>query len=405
MDILPQSTSLRSLLKRNELMELMGRPEGLCVSIYMPTHRAGREVQQDSIRLKDLLDQAEERLISEGLRAPEARDMLDPARDLFEDSFFWQHQSDGLAVFLSAETTRYYRLPLDFEDLVVVGDRFHVKPLLPLLSGDGRFYVLALSQQEIRLLHGTHYSVDEVNLEEVPETLTRVLRWNDPEKRLQFHTTTRTPGGEGAHPMVGGGRPAVFHGHGVASADDPKDYIARYFHRVDDGLSEVLGDESVPLVLAGVDYLHPMYREANTYPHLLDEGIERSPEELSAQELHRLAWAIVQPLFLAEREEAADAYRQLTGTGSERASEDVEEIVPAAHGGRVEALFVALDVQKWGIFDPEAYTASVHREAGPESKDLLDVAAVHTFLNGGTVYAVEAEQVPGGAAVAAVFRY
>jgi hypothetical protein len=47
--------------------------------------------------------------------------------------------------------------------LVIVSERFHVKPLLPLLSGDGRFYVLALSQNEIRLLQGTRYSVEQVD--------------------------------------------------------------------------------------------------------------------------------------------------------------------------------------------------------------------------------------------------
>jgi len=405
MDILIKGKPLGFPLRQNELMELMRKPRGFCVSIYMPTHRAGRAIQQDSIRLKNLLGEAEERLIAGGLRHPDVRDVLEPARNLLEDSFFWQHQSDGLAVFLSSEALRYYRLPLDFEELVVVSGRFHVKPLLPLLSDDGRFYVLALSQHEIRLLQGTHYSVSEVNLEEVPEGLAEVLKWNDAEKRLQFHTTTRTPGGERVDPAIGGVRPAVFHGHGVASADDPKDYISRYFHRVDEGLSEVLGGERAPLVLAGVDYLLPIYREVNAYPRLLDEGIEGNPEELSAKELHRRAWTIVQPLFLAEREEAAAAYRHLAGTGSERASEDLEEIVPAAHSGRVEVLFVALGVQKWGAFDPETHMASLHERADPEADDLLDLAAIHTFLNGGTVYAVEPDQVPGGGALAAVLRY
>jgi hypothetical protein len=35
----------------------------------------------------------------------------------------------------------------------------------------------------------------------------------------------------------------------------------------------------------------------------------------------------------------------------------------------------------------------------------MDFAALHTLLNGGTVYAVAPEQVPGNAPVAAVLRY
>jgi hypothetical protein len=47
----------------------------------------------------------------------------------------------------------------------------------------------------------------------------------------------------------------------------------------------------------------------------------------------------------------------------------------------------------------------VHAEAEPGDEDLLDLAAVHTFLNGGMVYAVEPEQMPSYATLAALFRY
>jgi len=386
------------ILTRDELRRLTRTPEGLSVSIYMPTHCTGFEIQQDPIRLKNLLGKAEERLLARGLRTPEARELLEPAEKLLQDSLFWQHQSDGLAIFLSSEEFRYYRLPFDFEELVVVTDRFHIKPLLPLLSGDGRFYVLALSQNEVRLLQGTRHSVREIELEEVPPSLAEVLKFNDPEKRFQFHTMTRTPGGKGE-------RPAIFHGHGVASADDPKDYISRYFHRIDEGLHDLLQGEQAPLVLAGVDYLLPIYREANTYPHLVDEGIEGNPEELGAEELHEQAWAIVQPLFVAEQEEAAAQYRQRAGAGSEQASNKLKEVVPAAYHGRVETLFIAVGFQQWGTFDPATNTVQVHEEAEPGDEDLLDFAAMQTLLNGGTVYAVEPQKVPDEALLAAVFRY
>lgn len=386
------------ILTRGELKILMGKYKGLCVSIYMPTHRAGRGIQQDPIRLKNLLGEAEEALTLSGLRTPEAQELLKPAGKPLQDGLFWQRQSDGLAIFLSSEAFRYYRLPFDFDELVVVTDRFHIKALLPLLSGDGRFYILALGQNEVRPIQGTRYSVSEIDLEGMPESLAEALRYNDPERRLQFRTSTRTPGGKGQ-------RPAIFHGHGVASADDPKDYISRYFHRVDEGLRALLQGEQAPSVLAGVDYLHPIYKEANSYSYLLDEGIEGNPEELRAEELHERAWAIVQPLFLTTQEEAAARYRQLAGAGSEQASNDLKEVVPAAYHGRVETLFVAVGLQQWGTFDPATNAVQLHREVKPGDEDLLDFAAVHTLLNGGTVYAVEPEKVPDEVPLAAVFRY
>jgi hypothetical protein len=191
----------------------------------------------------------------------------------------------------------------------------------------------------------------------------------------------------------------------MASADDPKDYISRYFHRVDEGLRDLLRDEQAPLVLAGVDYLLPIYREANTYSHLMDEGIEGNPEELRAEELHEQAWAIVQPLFLATQEEAAAQYRQLAGAGSEQASNNLRTVVPAAYHGQVETLFVAVGLQQWGTFDSATNAVQLHEEAEPGDEDLLDFAVVHTLLNGGDVYAVEPDKVPDEAHLAAVFRY
>jgi hypothetical protein len=105
------------------------------------------------------------------------------------------------------------------------------------------------------------------------------------------------------------------------------------------------------------------------------------------------------------RREAAMLYAQLAGAGDERASNDLERVVPAAHWGRVESLFVAAGVQWWGSFDPDANVVQLCTERTHGDEDLLDFAAVHTFLNDGDVYRVEPEEVPGGSAVAAMFRY
>ncbi len=292
---------------------------------------------------------------------------------------------------------RYYRLPLNFDALVVVTNRFHIKPLLPLFSSDGQFYVLALSQNEVRLLQGTRYSVSEVNLERVPTSLTEALRYDDPEKRRQFHTSTRTPGSRGE-------RPATFHGHGAGS-NDAKSNLLRYFHQVDEGLQELLRHEQAPLVLAGVDYLLPIYQEANTYPHLVEGGVEGNPEELNVEELHKYAWAIVRPLFLAAQKEAAARYNKLAGVGSEQVSNDLKDIIPAAHQGRVETLFVAVGIQRWGSFSLDTNIVQLHKEAKPSNEDLLDLAAVQTLLNGGTVHVVEPEEMPDETSLAAIFRY
>jgi len=255
------------------------------------------------------------------------------------------------------------------------------------------------------LLQCTRYTAQTLELRDVPGSIAEVLQWDDPEKRLQFHTSTQSPAGNRVRAGIQGDRPAVFHGHGTASADDEKDYILRYFHRVDKGITEVMRDTHTPLVLAALDYLHPIYREANTYPRLTEEGVFGNPEESSAEDLHEQAWALVEPLLSKEQQEARAAYEELAGMGREQAAGDLRDVAPAAHAGRVKALFVPVDVQRWGTFDEATFSVEVHDDAQPGDVDLLDFAAVHTLLNGGAVYAVEAEDVPGDGVLAAVFRY
>src|SRR4030042_5720604 len=133
-----------NVLTRNNLNLLMAVHKGPCVSVFMPMHRSGPETQQDLIRFKNLIREAEERLITRGIPAPEASELLESGKKLLQGDFFHQHQSDGLAMFLSPEVFRTYMLPFVFKELVFVADRLHIRPLLPLLSGDGRYYILAL---------------------------------------------------------------------------------------------------------------------------------------------------------------------------------------------------------------------------------------------------------------------
>ena len=386
------------ILTRAELEQLMSKEKQVCVSIYLPTHRTGTDAQQDPIRLKNLLGKAEKDLSDRGLGRRDVHKMLEPASVLLQDFDFWQHQSDGLAIFLSSTGILRYRLPLKFEKIVTVMDRFHIKPLLPLFTGDGQFYILALSQNEVRLLLGTRYSVSQIDIMQVGGSLAEAIPSANHQMSLQIHSSG-SPGG-----MSGTGS-ATFHGQGGGSDGSDKNELLRYFRLVSDGLTEFLREGRVPLVLAGVEYLLPIYKEANTYANLIDTVITGNPDLLSADDLHKNAWDIVRPRFQTAREEAVALYRQLAGQASERIADTMKKIVPAAANGRIETLFIAGGVQHWGIFNLDTNELDIHDQMESGDESLLDLAAVQTYLKGGIVYTVEPDMVPGGTSAAAVFRY
>lgn len=119
-------------------------------------------------------------------------------------------------MFLAPDYFARYRLPVKFEEIAVASNRFYIKPLLPVVSGEGEFYVLALSQDEVRFFHGARYTMSAVALLNVPTSLAEALRYDEFENQLQFHSATGQTTVTGA---PGGPPPSIFHGQGNAGDD------------------------------------------------------------------------------------------------------------------------------------------------------------------------------------------
>ncbi len=371
----------------------MAEGEGPHVSLYMPTHRLGAEIQEDPIRLKNLLAVAEDGLADAGIRRTIARDMLEPIEALESDVEFWQHQSEGLAVFVSAAGVHRFRVPRVLPELALVEPRFHLKPLLPLLSAGESFHVLAISSNRTHLLACTPLSQGEVKLEGMPKGIAEVLWPDDTDKQNQFHSF---------YSAASGGGTAVTHGAG-GSEPQHKDDLLRYFREVDRVLAPYMRDHGDPLVLACVDYLAPIYRDANNYGELVHASVTGSPDHVSDDDLRTAAWDLVRPGVDATRDKALGRYRELAGTG--QTSSDPAEAALAAISGKIDTVFVTLGMQCWGHVDADAYKVEMHDQRAIGDYDLLDTIAAHALTAGGTVYAVEADAAPEPTGVAAVYRY
>lgn len=380
-------------LTRNDLQALIEPRGGRCVSLYMPAFRKGTEQQQNVVRFNNLLRDAQLQLLAAGVGPDEADTLLAPARRLATDEEFWRHPSDGVAAFVASDFLRHYRLPIKFGEVVAAAHHFEVRPLLAWVAATGRFYVLALGTEHARLFHCTAFGIHEVQVEGMPASIAEALN-----EEVTGGSEIQSRGGA---PRQHGERGTAFYGHG-SERDYAKDKLLRFFRIVDRCLHPLLRDQSAPLVLAGVAYLQPIYREANTCPHLADDGVDGTPDVLGEEALRDRAWAIVEPLFLKQQNEALARYRQFAHTG--HASSDIKEVAQAAREGRVETLFVAIDGQLWGSRNTLNEGTRLHlaRESGDDEQ--LNLATILTLLHGGTVYAVGRESMAGGSQLAAVLR-
>ena len=381
------------LVTESALYELIGHRKESSLSIYMPTNRAGREVKQNAIRYKNLISQVEEKLQNAGMGKPEVQEYLQPLQKVALNDTFWGEQESGLALFYAGDELLAYRLPLKFDERVYLNDRYYIRPLLPLFNENSSFYALALDLAQVRLFAGTRYNVGEIDLIDTPRNLEDALTLEDPEKRLGFHDT--------ASPSAKG-KKGMYHQH--LPEEDGKKRILRFFHKVDRGVMDAIGEENDPLILVGADHLLSLYEETNSYFELDDVIRFGNPDHLSPGEIHERVWDVVKQRFDQQIKSIINRYYALGENG--RAISEPREIVPAAFHGQIETLITRNGAHVWGNFNSEKSHIEVYDEERMESKDLIEIAAAHTLLNGGAVYNLEEDQMPQGVQnVAAIKRY
>lgn len=377
----------------NDVADLQAERNGPCVSVYLPVHRRGRETEQDQLRFRNLVEAAEEELLATGERANTARELLEPARDLLGERPFWSHQEDGLAVFLAPGWSRILRLPFGVPELVTTGSRFHLRPLVLGLQPDQEYYTLTLSRRGVRLLRGGRFTLEEVELPKAPGGVEDILSLIGPEER-QFQART------GAR--MGDRSTLIFHGHGlVRDTDDER--ILEYFREVDASVMRVLHGSHAPLVLAGINYLLPLYRAATSYGHVLEQAAEGNTDDIDDEELHARTWSLVEPATVARMQEERRRY-DLKAT-KQQAVHGLEKVLSAASRGRVDSLFVAHDAVRWGRVGDDGLDPRLHDQRRPGDEDLIDRAIVETLRASGNVYAFARNDMPQESDVAAILRY
>jgi hypothetical protein len=283
-------------------------------------------------------------------------------------------------------------LPISFEELAIVGSSFQVTPLIGAVENGSDFYVLAVSLNRVRLIHGTRFGLHEIALKDAPQGLVE-LGYEFDTAELQYHSIPAR--GAGHHT-------AIFHGHGGGGRPE-HELILHYLRQIDENLRRVLRGSSAPLILAGDVAIVPAYQRANRYPHLMRECVIGNPDDEPLELLHRQAWPIVakrldhvQQRIVARVGEALVADQGVT---------KVDQVVNEASAGRVRTLLVPRRQHAWGRWVSANGQVQVHEKRERDSDDLLNLAAIHTLKHAGLVAVVDRDRMPNGSLAAAELRY
>ena len=383
------------LLSRKDIAELNSINQENCISIFIPTHRAGEKVLQDvdPLALKNELKEVKNTLLTQGMHNDLIDELVSPVQKLIDNSSFWREQSDGLAIFIADGFFKHFTLPVHFQAFHSIANSFYLKPLMPMFVGDGNFYLMLLERRNVKLYECTRHSFTEIIIDDlIPEGKRDRVGYDHEEKNLQFRT---------AH--AGSGQ-AIFHGQEAATGQR-KNEIKKYFRAINDGINPLIHEEHMPMLIVAQEFLYDIYKEVNSYQDLVEDSFNVNFDDTEIFEIHELAWEKMAPVFDQKRKDKIALYIDQEGSG--KTAIGIDRIIPAAINGKVDTLFCENLEDIFGIYKEENDKITVTQsEENEHTVSLMNMAAVNTFLKGGNVYLLDKEEMPNtNSRINALYRY
>lgn len=365
-----------SLPTAHDLSELTGHRGGASVTVYLASSPLPDRTEAVQIALKDALAQAEKQLREAGISADDMASIVRAVRELESDHEFWQHQARAIALFVAPGVLRAFRLANELKSHTAVGDRFDLGPLLRASTFKHGGYVLSVSEGLVQLLELSATERPTVIKLKLPAELDSVLERAD-------------NGGKADPPRAEG-------------ATGQRIEQQRYCRLVQDAVLAVIDDPTLPMVLVASRDLEPAYRVINTYPALMEEGIDAHPESMSVDELDERARKILDEHYASDLSEWRELFGSRRSNGL--ATSQLSETARAATSGAVEELLFDMNSTVEGSIDDSGVVHDSD-QPGPTSYGIVDEIAARVLRTGGTVRAVRSEDLPDSTPVAAMLRF
>lgn len=352
------------------------RAEG-SVSIYLPTTPLTQDIEAARIAFGNLAKAAFEQLKAVGFDKRRLAALEDGLAAVAEDDAFWRLQANSLAVFATADRVLTFRLANRLTAMVQVSDRFHLKPLLRATTFPHEAFVLALSENQVRLIE---VFADMPPVEIKVPGLPKDAASHAGKSTLNDRTaSTRLQASEGQR---------IRH--------------MQYIRAIDAALRPVLAGRETPLIVAAVDPLASLYPAGNSYPHLQPTVIRESPDHMKDADLAARTIPILDAAYAAEVAAVAALFADRAGQG--RTATDLTDAARAATFGAVDTLLVDIDDVVPGTIDDQGVVTLASGEDA-RSYGVVDEIAGRVLRSGGRVLAVRRSDVPGGGTLAAILRY
>lgn len=366
------------LLNRDELIRIAGIREPGSVTIYVPTSAELNESDQARIEVKSRLREAVAQLEAASTDAAAIDSITNAVDELLIDGDFWRRQSNSLAIFVNRSTLSTFRVGDNLVGLTGVSDRFMITPLLRAATFGHSAFVLALSQNAVRLIDiSPALSASEVLVPELPRDLKSTVALD-----------------------LTNDRDTLAH---LRMSEEPKVRMKEFSQAIDRALQPVLAQSDRPVVLAADEPLASIFRSVSSSPRLVEPAIGGNPEERSADELAASAAPILDAVHAKEL--ATQVTRFEEASSPDLTDSTLDGVAVAATSKAIDTLFVDIDQHIAGYVDELSGVITRSETEDAFDYDVVDEIVRRALLSDARVIAVRAGEVPGAGPVAAILRF
>ena len=363
---------------RPEILALASARAGASVTIYLATTPVTEAAQADRIALKNLGREAIAQLEAAGTDKRSLWPIEAALDEVGSDDAFWAHQANSLAIFVTPDSLRTFRLPSRLISAVHVSDRFHIKPLLRAVTFAQDAWVLAIGRGSVRLIEvSADLPPHHVPVPGLPRDMGDAIG-------RRSHTPRDRPGQSG-------------------EATSEHALLTRYARVVDEALRPVLSGHERQLIIAATEPMQSIYRSVSSYPQTAAQGLDGSADHTSDHVLATEARGILDQLHAMQVAELGALFVQREAQG--RATTDVAQAARAATFGAIDTLIVDIDVTLPGTVDDETGAVTFSDVDDAVTYGVVDEIVSRSMKSGARIVSVRKADVPGNGALAAILRY
>lgn len=293
---------------RQKLQALAGEKNTPCVSIFLNTHRTHPDNALDVIQLKNLLKEAEDRVVKEfGKRS--VASLLERLSSIGSE-IDENYNLDSLNIFLSNDTTEVIRSAWPVtKNAVHISETFDLRSLIKTFNRSEEYFVLLLSQSGVHLYHALN------------DGITTEARNEDfPFAENKHYNTYADKGSDSKH---------------------LDDLVREFLNRVDKAAVNIHNEKGLNFVVICTEDNYSRLLQVADRPSIYLGHAHVDYNNITTHHLAKQSWEVVKALQESRITEAINEMNQAVGKGN--VLTDLQEIYQAAMDGRGELLIVHQD--------------------------------------------------------------